>query len=254
MRVSPLPPSTEPATCLADTPSLTRLQRRLEQAFGDGVVVETADPRGPLAPLPPEEAELVAKAIPTRRAEFAAARGAARQGLRRLGRLQSPPIGRDPRGAPIWPEGVVGAITHCPGFCAAALAPTVTFASLGLDAEGAEDLPIDLLDHVCSPAERSAFPGPARGATSWGKVAFSAKEAIYKAYYPLAQAFLDFRDVELQLSSAGPSAAQGRFRVAAVSPQRARADLLIGRCGFWFFDAGRVFAGVSIASRSGWSP
>jgi 4'-phosphopantetheinyl transferase EntD len=83
------------------------------QAFGDL----------PGATLFPEEKTFIAKAVDKRRREFTTARGCARAALAALG-LPPAPIVPGPRGAPQWPTGVVGSITHCAGYCAWALART----------------------------------------------------------------------------------------------------------------------------------
>jgi 4'-phosphopantetheinyl transferase EntD len=62
----------------------------------------------------PEEITLVARATEKRRREFTAGRECARAALAGLG-LAAVPILRGYRGAPQWPDGVVGSITHCPG-------------------------------------------------------------------------------------------------------------------------------------------
>jgi len=69
----------------------------------------------------PEEEMLVARATEKRRQEFTAGRECARSALSALG-VQAAPILRGYRGAPQWPDGIVGSIAHCAGYCAAAVA------------------------------------------------------------------------------------------------------------------------------------
>ena len=69
----------------------------------------------------PEEEAAIARAVPTRRREFATGRWCARRALHDLG-LPPAPIIPGERGAPGWPPGVVGTITHCPGYRGAAVA------------------------------------------------------------------------------------------------------------------------------------
>src|SRR5579859_8157571 len=81
----------------------------------------------------PEENAIIARAVESRWREFVTGRACARMALARLG--QAPvPILSGPRGAPQWPGDVVGSITHCPGYRAAAVARTRDIVSLGLDA------------------------------------------------------------------------------------------------------------------------
>src|SRR5438132_715206 len=84
--------------------------------------------------LLPEEARLVATAVGRRRREFAAGRACARLALGRLGFPEAPLLSGPDR-APVWPEAAVGSITHCPGYCAAAVARRGAVRSLGIDAE-----------------------------------------------------------------------------------------------------------------------
>ena len=148
------------------------------------------------APLLPEEEPLVARAVEKRRREFAAGRSCARRALAQLGWSDFPLL-VGPRREPVWPPGIVGAITHCPGYCAAAVARAAVVRSLGIDAEVRGPLPEGVADMVCTEAElrhTAALDGD-----HWGVVLFSAKESIYKAWYPLAQRWLDYRDAELTL-------------------------------------------------------
>ena len=78
------------------------------------------------ATLYPEEEAVVARAVAKRRREFTTVRACARTALARLGRPPAPII-PGPRGAPGWPPGIVGSMTHCDGYraCALALAASV---------------------------------------------------------------------------------------------------------------------------------
>ncbi|WP_423832395.1 hypothetical protein [Streptomyces manipurensis] len=71
-----------------------------------------------------------------RRAQFATARACARRALAGLGR-EPVALLPGPGGAPQWPSGVVGSITHCEGYRAAVAAPAGVVAALGIDAEPA---------------------------------------------------------------------------------------------------------------------
>jgi 4'-phosphopantetheinyl transferase EntD len=84
-------------------------------------------------PLAGEE-DLIANAIETRRREFVTARRCAREALAELGHPPAP-IRRGPHREPQWPPGVAGAITHCAGYRAAAVAPLTVLAALGIDAD-----------------------------------------------------------------------------------------------------------------------
>jgi 4'-phosphopantetheinyl transferase EntD len=151
------------------------------------------------APLLPEEEPLVARAVEKRRREFTAGRTCARRALARLDRPDFPVL-MGPRREPLWPPGIVGAITHCPGYCAAAVARGADVRSLGIDAELRAPLPSGVAELVCTETERrwsAALPGE-----HWGALLFSAKEAVYKAWYPVARRWLDYQDAELTVDPA----------------------------------------------------
>lgn len=161
------------------------------------------------ARLLPGEATLVAQAVDTRRREFTTGRHCARIALDRLG---APPaaIGAGPNGEPLWPRGVVGSITHCAGYRAAAVAWASDVRSIGIDAEPHAPLPADVLDAIALTIERAQLRRLtlSRGAVSWDRVLFSAKEAVYKAWFPLTGRTLDFADARVALAADGTFAAQ----------------------------------------------
>src|SRR5690348_12722868 len=69
----------------------------------------------------PEEHEYVANSIRSRQDEFRTGRYCARKALHRLG-IPAISIPAGSNREPIWPYGYIGSITHCNGFCAAAVA------------------------------------------------------------------------------------------------------------------------------------
>ncbi|WP_093711612.1 4'-phosphopantetheinyl transferase family protein [Actinacidiphila alni] len=152
------------------------------------------------APLFPEEAAAVAKAVARRRAEYAAGRACARAALAALGH-EPGPIPRDPdRGAPVWPAGVVGSITHCDGYRAAAVARTTDVHTLGIDAEPHGPLPDGVLKVVTATGEETANLerlGKEAPEVHWDRLLFSAKETVYKAWYPFHRKMLGFEEAEL---------------------------------------------------------
>ncbi|MBQ1046364.1 MULTISPECIES: 4'-phosphopantetheinyl transferase family protein [unclassified Micromonospora] len=154
-------------------------------------------------PYPGEE-DLVARAVAGRRQEFVTARRCAREALARLG-YAPVPIRSGTRREPVWPEGVVGSITHCVGYRAAAVAPAGALAGLGIDAEPHEPLPDGVAGvvTVAGEPERLAALRAADPATHWDRLLFSAKESVYKAWYPLTGRWLGFEEAELTFDRAG---------------------------------------------------
>lgn len=151
--------------------------------------------------LHPEEAVCVARASHRRRCEFATGRHCARVALSMLG-LPNRPIIRSERGAPVWPAGVVGSITHCTGYCAAAVAWADDLGSIGIDAEPNEPLPDQVWDIVSLPSERADLQrqGAEDGSVAWDRLLFSAKESVYKVWAPVTGQFLGFDEVEVKIN------------------------------------------------------
>ncbi|WNI26213.1 4'-phosphopantetheinyl transferase superfamily protein [Streptomyces sp. ITFR-16] len=158
----------------------------------------------PEARLLPAEEAAVARAVASRRAEFTAVRHCARTALRELG-VAYEPLVPGHRGAPRWPDGVVGSMTHCAGFRAAAVARTGVLASLGIDAEPDRPLRPGMLASLALPGERARVAELAahRPGVAWDRLLFSAKEAVYKAWFPLTGRLLDFPEAEIRIDAGG---------------------------------------------------
>jgi 4'-phosphopantetheinyl transferase EntD len=152
----------------------------------------------PQATLSPGEDEIVERAVESRRRAFTTARHCARRAMAQLG-VEPVAILRDEYGAPCWPEGVVGSITHCDRYRAAAAAASADVRSVGIDAEPNLPLPYGVLSRVALPGERDRLPelGRLKSLVCWDRLLFSAKETIYKAWHPLTKLPLTFRDAEV---------------------------------------------------------
>ncbi|WP_406691129.1 4'-phosphopantetheinyl transferase superfamily protein [Saccharopolyspora sp. ID03-671] len=155
----------------------------------------------PEARLFAEETAVVARAVDKRRREFTAVRHCARTALAEIGAPVGPLLPGE-RGAPGWPPGVVGSMTHCAGYRAAVVAWDKDVRTIGIDAEPHEPLPDGVLDAVSLPAERAMLSG-LPGGTHWDRILFSAKESVYKSWFPLTREWLDFEEAELTLSPDG---------------------------------------------------
>lgn len=141
----------------------------------------------------PEEANALGKVSIKRFREFAAARKCARLALQRLG-VGPQPILIGPQREPVWPAGLVGSITHCAGYCAAVVARRGVIATIGIDAEVHAALPAEALGEVLRPEERELFACNDGSGIHWDRVLFSAKESVYKAWFPLTRRWLGFQD------------------------------------------------------------
>ena len=173
-----------------------------EEAFGDD----------PEATLFPDEAAFIAKAVDKRRQEFTTGRACARAALARLG-LPPGPILRGERGEPRWPAGVVGSITHCAGYRACAVAHRRDVLTIGLDAEPHGPLPDGVLNAVAAPPEQARLTelSAARPGVHWDRMLFSAKESVYKAWFPLTGEWLGFSDAAVDFSPSSADLEGGRF-------------------------------------------
>ncbi|MGZ3118865.1 4'-phosphopantetheinyl transferase family protein [Streptomyces sp. H62] len=170
-------------------------------------------------PLYPEEAALVARAVDKRRREFTAVRSCARRAMEKLG-VPAQPVLHGERGAPQWPSGLVGSMTHCDGYCAAALVRATDLASVGIDAEPDGPLPDGVLPGVSLPveAERLRRLARERPGLHWDRLLFSAKESVYKAWFPLTGQWLDFMEADIEISVDPADPRRGTLRAALLVP------------------------------------
>ncbi len=168
------------------------VRRTLPRAVGVGVRRPTDDVPAIHAA---EQVLLGPHAVPHRRLGFALGRAAARDALRDLGQPEAP-IGRGAGGEPLWPSGIVGAISHTRGLALAVVGHRTDYVGLGLDVEElARGMSPRAARLVCRPAEMGWTDSGA--ATDRLMMVFSAKEAIFKALYPIEHVWLGFADAEL---------------------------------------------------------
>ena len=206
----------------------------MEQVLPPDVAVD--EHRG--LPLPaalfPEEEAAVARAVPARRAEYAAVRTCARAALTRLGKAPvAVPSGPDR--APIWPPGVVGSMTHCDGFRAAAVGDGAHWAGIGIDAEVLEPLPPETVSLIMNDAERDAL-ADLDPRLCPDRILFSAKESVYKVWSPIMRSWLGFEHVDVRI---GDGTFTARLRVRGLGT-----DLLHGR---WAVGDGLLVSAVALA-------
>jgi 4'-phosphopantetheinyl transferase EntD len=152
-----------------------------------------SDPPG-LVPLPDEE-PLIARSVVKRRNEFVTVRHCARMALSDLG-VAPAPILKGEKGEPCWPDGVVGSLTHCDGYRGAVVGRVDTVRSVGIDAEPHGVLPDGVLDAVSLGVERTELAALPAG-LHWDRILFCAKEATYKAWFPLTRRWLGFEDAHI---------------------------------------------------------
>jgi 4'-phosphopantetheinyl transferase EntD len=205
------------------------------EAFGD-----LAD-----AVLFPEEEAAVSQAVAKRRREYTTARACARLAMGRLG-LPPAPVLSGPRNEPRWPARIVGSITHCAGYRAAAVARDRVAAAVGIDAEPNAALPDGVLAEIALPQEQVCVQNLRRDdpTIAWDRLIFSAKESVYKAWYPLARRWLDFGEAVLTIDPFS-----GRFRARLLVPgpwvDGERLRIFHGR---WLVREGLVLTAITVPS------
>ncbi|MEV6578645.1 4'-phosphopantetheinyl transferase superfamily protein [Streptomyces sp. NPDC051582] len=172
-----------------------------------------------------EEEPVLRRATDKRRREFTTVRWCARRALAGIGEGPHPLL-PDDAGAPRWPGGVVGSMTHCDGYRAAAVARTGGCRALGIDAEPDRPVAGVVLDVVALPGElrRLAALREAEPQIAWDRLLFSAKEAVYKTWYPLTGRPLGFHQADITLLRDGTFTAE-----LAPSLPRSDPDAFAGR-------------------------
>jgi len=161
----------------------------------------------PIKSLHPLEEFYISRAVPSRRAEFAAGRFCGHQALARLG-LPDQPILVGDRGEPIWPKEAVGSITHDQDIAVAVVAPIKTVLAIGIDILAlSHSLDSSVASIICSQRELDRMHNMITGSGPNLDIgddhvdplllAFSAKESAIKAVSPLLDDYLDFHDIKL---------------------------------------------------------
>jgi len=163
--------------------------------------------RGDENALWPEEIPAFTSSIDKVRRASGAARIVARQLLRRLGRPECA-LPRGSGGAPTWPTGITGSLAHDSSVAVAAVGMCSDMDGIGIDIEPAESLPTELLGLVATPRERLTIDNYD---PYGGRLLFVAKEAVYKAVYPLDRTFLDHHDVEINFPDRKAITRNGRI-------------------------------------------
>jgi 4'-phosphopantetheinyl transferase EntD len=196
----------------------------------------------------PEEEAVIARAVDKRRREFTTARRCAREALATLG-IPPVPILPGERGAPGWPDGVVGSMTHCDGYRASAVALADRVRTVGLDAEPNGPLPEGVREAIATPTEigwLAERDGDGSG-VFWDRLIFSAKESIYKAWFPLTHKWLDFEEAIVT-----PDPAAGTFAARLLVPGPVVDGRRLGGFeGRWMVANGLVATAITVLAPAG---
>ncbi|HEY2764589.1 MAG TPA: 4'-phosphopantetheinyl transferase superfamily protein [Pseudonocardiaceae bacterium] len=230
----------------------------VETILPDKVACAEAFDDPPEAVLFPEEQAAISRAVAKRRREFRTVRHCARQAMRELG-IPPAPVLSGERREPLWPAGIVGSMTHCAGYRAAALARAHDVLTLGIDAEPHEPLPPDVQGAIALDEERARIAelAAADRAPCWDRILFCAKETVYKAWFPLTHRWLGFADAAVTINpgTINPgtidpgtaSPAQGTFSARLLVPgPMIKGRPLTGFDGRWLISAGLVLTAIAI--------
>jgi 4'-phosphopantetheinyl transferase EntD len=182
------------------------LRRAIDALAQPGLLIghRLISPGDEHALLDRETAAIASTVVDVRRAS-GAARIVARALLAQLG-YAGVSVPRSESGAPIWPAGIVGSLAHDDRVAVAAVAMQRDVTAVGIDIEPAVLLAPEMLELIATPHELNRLADdPLRG-----KLLFAAKEAVYKAVYPLDRTFLEFRDIEVDLARRKAATRTGR--------------------------------------------
>ena len=135
----------------------------------------------------------------SRKEHYRSGRICAGEVLSKLGTLGQPVL-RDPQTRePLWPEGISGAITHSGNWAAAAAGKSSDVSGIGIDLEDLErQVDSRISRHVCLPEEQKWLQECGEDCLEQNlKIIFSAKESIFKAFFPYTRTYLHFHDARI---------------------------------------------------------
>ncbi|WP_193187617.1 4'-phosphopantetheinyl transferase family protein [Nisaea sediminum] len=205
------------------------LQVAMAEAVFEHRISEPGDFAAAGIPMP----EDLVEAVPMRRAAHLAGRVCAREALRAAGAGESL-VGRDRSGAPVWPAGFRGSITHAGRTAAAAAIRAAACRGIGLDYEivmtgaAAEEIS----DLVLRPADRRGIASLAGTSFEEGAtLVFSLKESLYKAISPSLGGFTGFEDAELAWIGGGRARLRLVRRLSDALPDGTEMDCVYALSG-----------------------
>lgn len=133
---------------------------------------------------------------PRRLEEFSKGRYCAHQCLEVLNKQQA--VGKRPDGSPIWPEGIIGSISHSQNLAGAMLSNKRTHASLGMDIEQIGRITPDLWPVLFGTYELKLIGDqPLELQNRFSTILYSLKEAFYKMQYPITKEGMESKDLQI---------------------------------------------------------
>jgi len=176
--------------------------------------------------------------------DFAAGRLCARRALQEFGIVGFSLLSAPDR-QPIWPTSMVGSITHTEGYSAAVAGRGGRIRGLGVDSESVRSVHEELWSRICNAAELERLRTlPADRALACAALTFAAKEAFYKAQFPLTGEWIEFEEVTIEAAHWEGSA--GSFEVLPQREVRVQACVGAPFTGRFRFHTHFVTAGIAL--------
>jgi len=180
---------------------MTQTETIISRLFPETILTMEANPQTIQGQIYLEEQALIENAIDKRKDEFTAGRVCAHKLLAQLGIKNAPVLAGENR-MPIWPQGIVGSITHTKEYCAVALTNNSEFKSIGLDAEYIERVKENIWKVICTENElKNLQTIDQEQRQKNATLIFSAKECFFKCQFPLTKEWVDFQDVEIAINN-----------------------------------------------------
>lgn len=152
---------------------------------------------------PQEQALLSARATRQRQEQFRLGRAAAACALEQAGLSPAPPVLRGTRGEPLWPKSLVGSISHSFDMAVCALARSSDYLGIGIDLQSLQEnrnISPNILKRITTEQESKWAASAEQNWLERALLIFSAKEAIFKALYPLLLREIGFKQAQLTWS------------------------------------------------------
>jgi enterobactin synthetase component D len=139
----------------------------------------------------------IKKSVLKRQAEFLSGRYIASLALMQLGFAKPPQVNIGNDRAPIWPDGICGAITHNAKRAICILGKNTTYLGIDIEDELSESASQEIGSYVQTNDELALFSDTAISKSLAITIIFSAKESLFKAIYPQVKVYFDFKCAQL---------------------------------------------------------
>ena len=178
---------------------LPTLSTELAAVFPPGAVAaELIAAQAPRALLAPAELEFISHCAEKRIDDFTRGRACAQRVLRELG-IQDFALLAGATREPLWPDSIVGSITHTDGYAGAVVARKSDLRGIGVDCELIESVDEELWSRICTVTEQERLARlPSAERARHAALLFAAKEAFYKCQFPLTHEWVGFEDVVIE--------------------------------------------------------